>query len=126
MKITSSWLQSPFSSHLPNLWHPDKLQSPVLIRFNSSEYQPRLPGDHLSIRMPSYQYKHLNVKDKTVSPSVLSLTWESPYLGKSLYIETGPRLVGNSMAHKESRHFCFALFCFCYSIVLNPLRAKFF
>ena len=27
-----------------------------------------------------------HVKDKTVSPTVLSLTWESPYLGKTVFI----------------------------------------
>ena len=36
--------------------------------------------------MPSYQYRDSHVKDKTVSPTVLSLTWESPYLGKSVFI----------------------------------------
>ena len=36
----------------------------------------------LNIKMPSYQYR----KDKTVSPTVLSLTWESPYLGKTVFI----------------------------------------
>ena len=33
--------------------------------------------------MPSYQYRDSRVKDKTVSPTVLSLIWESPYLGKT-------------------------------------------
>ena len=36
--------------------------------------------------MLSYQYRHSHVKDKTVSPTVLSLTWESPYLGKTVFI----------------------------------------
>ena len=36
--------------------------------------------------MSSYQYRHSHVKDKTVSPTVLSLTWESPYLGKTVFI----------------------------------------
>ena len=50
-----------------------------------------LSGGRLNIKMLSYQYRDSHVKDKTVSPTVLSLTWESPYLGKTcLYIETGP------------------------------------
>ena len=36
--------------------------------------------------MPSYQYRDSHVKAKTVSPTVLSLTWESPYLGKTVFI----------------------------------------
>ena len=43
-------------------------------------------GDRLNIKMPSYQYRDPHVKDKTVSPTVLSLTWESPYLGKTVFI----------------------------------------
>ena len=37
-------------------------------------------------KMSSYQYRDFHVKDKTVSPTVLSLTWESPYLGKTVFI----------------------------------------
>ena len=36
--------------------------------------------------MQSYPYRDSHVKDKTVSPTVLSLTWESPYLGKTVFI----------------------------------------
>ena len=43
------------------------------------------PGGPLNIKM-SYQYWDSHVKDKTVSPTVLSLTWESPYLGKTVFI----------------------------------------
>ena len=43
-------------------------------------------GGRLKIKMPSYQYRDSHVKDKTVSPTVLSLTWESPYLGKTVFI----------------------------------------
>ena len=42
------------------------------------------PGDRLNIKMSSYQYRDSRVKDKTVSPTVLSLTWESPYLEKAI------------------------------------------
>ena len=44
------------------------------------------PGGRLNIKMPSYQYRDSYVKDKTVSPTVLSLTRESPYLGKTVFI----------------------------------------
>ena len=43
-------------------------------------------GGRLNIKMPSYQYRDSHVKDKTVSPTVLSLTWESPYPGKTVFI----------------------------------------
>ena len=43
-------------------------------------------GAALNIKKPSYQYRDSHVKDKTVSPIVLSLTWESPYLGKTVFI----------------------------------------
>ena len=38
----------------------------------------------LSIKMLSYQHGNPHVKDKTVSRQ--SLTWESPYLGKTVFI----------------------------------------
>ena len=44
------------------------------------------PGGHLNINMLSYQYRDPHVKDKMVTPTVLSLTWESPYLGKTVFI----------------------------------------
>ena len=56
----------------------------------------------LNIKMLSYQYRDSHVKDKTVSPTVLSLTWDIPIPGKDgLYIETGPRLhrVGSFSLH---------------------------
>ena len=44
-------------------------------------------GGAISInKMSSYQYRDPHVKDKTVSPTALSLTWESPYLGKMVFI----------------------------------------
>ena len=43
------------------------------------------------MKMLSYQYRDPYVKDKTVSPTVLSLTWESPYLGKTVFtLRRGP------------------------------------
>ena len=51
------------------------------------------PGGRLNIKKPSYQYRDSHVKDKTVSPTVLSITWESPYLGKTVFIlRRGPGL----------------------------------
>ena len=51
-------------------------------------------GDHLYIKMP---YRDSHVKDKTVSPTVLSLTRESPYWGKTVFIlRRGPRMVDRS------------------------------
>ena len=43
-------------------------------------------GSCLNIKMSSCQYRDSHVKDKTVSSTVLSLTWESPYLGKMVFI----------------------------------------
>ena len=40
----------------------------------------------LNIMMPSYQYRDSHVADKTVSPTVLTLTGESPYLGKTVFL----------------------------------------
>ena len=49
-------------------------------------YHYTLSKGRLNIKMLSYQYKDSHVKDKTVSQTVLSLTWESPYLGKTVFI----------------------------------------
>ena len=57
----------------------------------------------LNIKMSSYQYKDSHVKDKTVSPTVLSLTWESPYLGKTVFIlRRGPESFMRSTMKHES------------------------
>ena len=46
------------------------------------------PGGRLNIKM-SFQYRDPHVKDKTV----LSLTWESPYLGKTIFVlKRGPAI----------------------------------
>ena len=54
------------------------------------------PGGRLNIKMSSYQYRDPHVKDKAVSPTVLSLTRESPYLGKTVLYWDGA-LVAVSM-----------------------------
>ena len=70
----------------------------------SSELRaPGAPEGRLNIKMPSYQYRDCHVKDKKVSPTVLSLTWESPYLGKTVFIlRWGPE----SQRHIFSTHCC--------------------
>ena len=45
----------------------------------------RRSGGCFNIKMSSFQYRDPHVKDKTVT-TVLSLTWESPYLGKTVFI----------------------------------------
>ena len=50
------------------------------------DLQSQDPGGRLNIKMPSYPYRDSYVKDKTVSPTILPLTWESPYLGKTVFI----------------------------------------
>ena len=44
------------------------------------------PWGRLNIKMPSNQYKDSHVKDKTVSQTVYSLTWESSYPRKTVFI----------------------------------------
>ena len=63
------------------------------------------PGGRLNIKMLSYQYRDSHVKDKTVSPTVLFLTWESPYLGKTVFIlRRGPGALCN-IGHPSETHF---------------------
>ena len=67
---------------LPNNWQAVAFSAVNTVHSIKSN----LLGGHLNIKMPSYQYSDSYVKDKTVSPTVLSLTWESPYLGKTVFI----------------------------------------
>ena len=61
--------------------------------YRHSNYEKATWG-RLSIKMSSYQYRDPHVKDKTVSPTVLFLTWESPYLEKTVFIlRRGPEVV---------------------------------
>ena len=63
------------------------------------------PGGRLNIKMPSYQYRDSHVKDKTVSPTVLSLTWESPYLGKTVFIlRRGPGSPETHFGNETNTH----------------------
>ena len=64
-----------------------------------------IPGGRLNIKMPSYQYRDSHVKDKTVSPTVLSLTWESLYLGKTVFIlRQGPEHSKPERTHRLKVH----------------------
>ena len=55
-------------------------------------------GGRLNIKKSSYQYRDSHVEDKTVSPTVLSLTWESPYPGKTVFIFLdGALVLSNTM-----------------------------
>ena len=61
---------------------------------NSTVSKNLKTGGRLNIKMLSYQYRDSHVKDKTVSPTVLSLTRKSPYLGKTVFIlRRGPGLL---------------------------------
>ena len=57
-----------------------------MVEFKLICVSQRDPRDRLNIKMRSYQYRDSHVKDKTVSPTILSLTWQSPYLGKTVFI----------------------------------------
>ena len=64
---------------------------PTIVHHN---FFSEITWGRLNIKMPSYQYRHSHVKDKTVSPTVLSLTSESPYLGKTVFLlRRGPDLL---------------------------------
>ena len=73
------------------LWHSSEdisyedLRIPIRKRLKIS-YLKWHPGGRLNIKLSSYQYRDSHAKDKTVSPTVLSLTWESPYLEKTVFI----------------------------------------
>ena len=52
-------------------------------------------GGGLNIKASSYQYRDSQVKDNAVLPTILSLTWVSPYLGKITFIlRQGPGRTG--------------------------------
>ena len=58
-------------------------------------------GDRFNIKIPSSRYRDAHVIDKTVSPTVLSLTWESIYLGKMLFIlRRGPGCILTVLRHR--------------------------
>ena len=65
--LTLRWLESFFREGGPRCW-------------------VRVPWGRRNIRMVSYQHSHPHVKDKTVFRPSYVLTWESPYLGKTVFI----------------------------------------
>ena len=102
-------LQITRSILLPYLTEEKELNFKVLTAYNCNNWDP---GGHIDIKMSSYQYRDPNVKYKMVSPTVLSLTWESPYLGKTVFIlRRGPEVCGFPIfclphlgAHRGVRH----------------------
>ena len=75
-------------------------------------------GGRLNIKIPSYQYRDSHVKDKTVSPTVLSLTWESTYLGKTVFIlRRGPVSLVDRSPGVSSRQF------FYDPVIVSPLSS---
>ena len=57
------------------------------------------PGDCLNIKMPSYQYRDPQVKDSFAT--ILSLTWESPYMEiRSLYWNRAHKFVASFFMQK--------------------------
>ena len=54
-------------------------------------------GGCLNMKMPSYQYRDSHVKDKTVSDRLI-LTWESPYLVKTVFILRRAQITRPSLA----------------------------
>ena len=73
-------------------------------------------GGRLNIKMSSYQHNDSHVEDKTVSPTVLSLTWEFPYLGKTVFIlRRGPessQTIVTAEALITHQHMCMCM-CMC-------------
>ena len=67
-------------------------------------------GGLLSIKMSSHQYRNPHVNDGLMT--VLSLTWESPYLGKMVFIlRWGPGAI-------IVREAMFAIFCKSFLILM--------
>ena len=87
-------------------WRITSIRNPILGMVLRSSYLHNVflyvewgPWGRLNIKMSSYQYRDHHVKDKTVSPTVLSLTWESPYLGKTVFIlRQGLMIVAEAIA----------------------------
>ena len=64
--------------------------------------------------MLSYQCRDSHVKDKTVSSTILSLTWESPYLAKMVFIlRWGPGDYPQENA--TGFHICWSLACHLFA-----------
>ena len=77
-KFTLSWFSVTCFKHFGLLWPISALDRKQVRGY---------------IKISSYQYRDPHVKDKTVLRP-LSLTWESPYLGKTVFILRGALIVG--------------------------------
>ena len=77
----------------------------VIMKVNCMRRKPA--GGYLNIKMPSYQYRDFHVKDKTVSPTILSLPWESSYLGKMVFKSgRGPAVLAGVSVTTNAFNFC--------------------
>ena len=65
-----------------------RMQHTVNPNINTS----KTSGGRLKLKMPSYQYKDSHVKNKTVLPTAASLTWEFPYMGKTVLYWDGAQI----------------------------------
>ena len=62
-----------------------RLLSRKFLKTTYNDHSGNSPGGLLNTKMSSYRYRDPHIKDKTYV-TVLSLTWETPYLGRrSLY-----------------------------------------
>ena len=84
----------------------------ICLCISQKRYPPRTlseplrwhPGGCLNIKMLSYQYRDPHVRDKTVlRPSYLK-TWESPYLGKTIFILRRPPGSALALVHGIAWH----------------------
>ena len=74
----------------------------LLIIAEALEVRARGPSQYKDVVLPEYGFPF---KDKTVSPTVLSLTCESPYLGKTVFIlRRGPALCVAPSGHVIGFH----------------------
>ena len=70
--------------------------------------------------MSSYQHNDSHVEDKTVSPTVLSLTWEFPYLGKTVFIlRRGPEssqtiVTAEALITHQHMYMCMCMYMYMY------------
>ena len=70
--------------------------------------------------MSSYQHNDSHVEDKTGSPTVLSLTWEFPYLGKTVFIlGRGPEssqtiVTAEALITHQHMYMCMCMYMYMY------------
>ena len=83
-QIKHSWFQVYWMRKLQQLWSSVLIIMQLLPNYSSSwRNLCIISRGCLNIKMLSYQYRDPHVKVKTVS-TALSLTWEFPYIGKTV------------------------------------------